>query len=159
MLNTYTQSHLEDWIERFLRGKQITSPSDLEIIELCRKMNIFIVQHEKRTCMTEICGVYVISIDSRSDPFQQRCELAHELWHILIEGGNNAVMPLQWKQYQEYKANYFSYHFCIPTFMLKNLNLPADQNKAALLVADIFKVTCEFAKRRLGLYYNKIKYH
>ncbi|QQD82637.1 ImmA/IrrE family metallo-endopeptidase [Bacillus siamensis] len=154
----YTQSHLEDWIESFLREHKITTPSELKLVKLCRKLNVFVLFDDRESYMLDIAGVHIVGINNRLSYQQQRSDLAHELWHILLEGGDNELMPPHWKQYQESKAGYFSYHFCVPTFMLRQMNLPSDEEAAARLVSDTFKVTFDFAKKRLRIYFNKLNY-
>ncbi|QJC96947.1 Phage-related protein YqaB [Bacillus mojavensis] len=39
-------------------------------------------------------------------------------------------MPATWTDYLEWQSNYFTYHFCIPTFMLRNINLSYIQSHA-----------------------------
>jgi hypothetical protein len=45
------------------------------------------------------------------------------------EGGKK-TMPATWTDYLEWQSNYFTYHFCIPTFMLRNINLSYIQSHA-----------------------------
>ncbi|WP_407951628.1 hypothetical protein [Planococcus sp. A6] len=37
------------------------------------------------------------------------------MWHA----GDQALMPLTMRDYQEWKAENFSQHLCLPTFMLE----------------------------------------
>ncbi|MET1032334.1 ImmA/IrrE family metallo-endopeptidase [Domibacillus tundrae] len=55
-------------------------------------------------------------------------------------------------QLQEWQANTFALHFCIPTFMLQKLDLPFHKQLAITEVAHIFGVAYTFAEERLALY-------
>ncbi|TWM59962.1 hypothetical protein CHCC14814_2539 [Bacillus paralicheniformis] len=66
-------------------------------------------------------------------------------------------MPKFWSDYQERQANYFSYHFCIPTFMLRGMKIPHNYFFDARLIAKTFKVTETFATTRLNMYFNKMR--
>ncbi|MCY7985062.1 ImmA/IrrE family metallo-endopeptidase, partial [Bacillus inaquosorum] len=59
------------------------------------------------------------------------------------------------KRYLEYQANYFAYHFCIPTFMLRAMDIPHNLYNAAKVIADAFKVPELFAMTRINMYFNK----
>ncbi len=59
------------------------------------------------------------------------------------------------RQLQEYQANSFMYHFCVPTFMLEKISLPRMQSEAIKLIGDTFNVTYPFAAQRLEMYRRK----
>ncbi|WP_160141572.1 ImmA/IrrE family metallo-endopeptidase [Salicibibacter halophilus] len=80
---------------------------------------------------------------------------SHELSHVLLNKGNQKRMDERFLYYQEKKANHFSYHFGIPTFMLENLELPQTLKTASMYVANLFHVTFDFALKRLKQYLSK----
>lgn len=47
-------------------------------------------------------------------------------------------------------------HFCIPTFMLKKLNLPDTRLEAVCLIAETFNVSFQIANERLLRYENQL---
>src|SRR5699024_2925755 len=67
--------------------------------------------------------------------------------HYCFDSGSQRFLADTYKQYQEVKADYFAYHFCIPTFMLERL-----KGVTANDVARIFNVEFDFAIRRLDMY-------
>lgn len=65
-------------------------------------------------------------------------------------------MPKAFRLKQEYQARNFALHFCIPTFMLRKINLPSERNHAIAVIADTFEVTNSFAAARLDHYEKQI---
>jgi len=53
--------------------------------------------------------------------------------------------------HQEYKADYFAYHFCVPTFMFRKL-----RELNIYEIMNLFNIEFDFGLRRLELYKNKI---
>ncbi|MDA6790899.1 hypothetical protein OSL42_26375, partial [Escherichia coli] len=47
-------------------------------------------------------------------------------------------------------------HFCVPTFMLLKLRLPNTRGQAVDYIAETFRVTHMFAKKRLEVFENKV---
>ncbi|MCY7581445.1 ImmA/IrrE family metallo-endopeptidase [Bacillus sp. S2(2019)] len=155
----YVKSHLEEWIEDLYRSINIQHSHQINFEQIAESLGLNVRFSPQKSFGFRALNKYVIVLDKRKTRQEQWLDFAHELCHIYRHENDIKIMPGTWNEYNERQATYFAYHFCVPSFMLKSLSLPPDQNKAALLVADIFKVTCEFAKRRLCLYYNKIKYY
>lgn len=155
----YTYSHLEDWITTFYKKHNICYPEDLNFEDLARKLGIWIHYKDVKSQFIEINGLYSIILDSRLPTAQQRIDFSHEVCHIFRHEGDQSEMHEEWIKYQEKQAHYFAFHFCIPTFMLKGLDLPKNQLHASQQVADTFETTCTFAKKRLGMYYNKLYFY
>lgn len=82
----------------------------------------------------------------------------HELAHVLFHIGNQRKMTESFRLYQEYKANQFMYHACIPTFMLDDLKINDYTYKTVLKVQHLFNVEFHFALKRLEQYIHK-KYY
>ncbi|HAM81614.1 ImmA/IrrE family metallo-endopeptidase [Ornithinibacillus bavariensis] len=74
----------------------------------------------------------------------------HELGHSLRHCGHQLKMHPLFKELQEYQANYFAYHFCIPTFMLDKLI-----NYTVKDIMALFNVENDFALRRLEMHKGK----
>lgn len=93
----------------------------------------------------------VIIIDSRLSPAEQHEQFAHELCHSIWHVTNQMLMPDFWTEYQEWTADTFANHYCIPTFMLLELDLQAYRTKKHLYyeMAELFGVTLEFATKRI----------
>ncbi|MDX5485445.1 ImmA/IrrE family metallo-endopeptidase [Bacillus pumilus] len=152
----YVKSHLEEWIEDLYKSINIEHSHQINFEQIAASLGINIKFSPQKSFGFRALSKYVIVLDSRKNRHDQWLDFAHELCHILRHENDFRIMPNTWNEYNERQATYFAYHFCVPSFMLKNLSLPADQNIAAQLVADIFKVTCEFAKHRLKIYFNKL---
>lgn len=97
----------------------------------------------------------VICIDLNLSKEKAREVFAHELCHCLFHVGNQLEMYELYREYQEFKAENFAMHFCIPTFMLLNMELPQYISEAIEFVADEFGVTNELALKRLEHYANQ----
>lgn len=93
----------------------------------------------------------VIIIDSRLSPAEQHEQFAHELCHCMWHVTNQLLMPEYWHDYQEWTAETFAQHYCMPTFMLLEIDLYIYSNKNHLYqdLAHKFGVTVEFAKKRI----------
>src|SRR5699024_8167333 len=87
----------------------------------------------------------------RSTKMQEWVEFAHEVCHYLQHVGIQLVMHPLFIDLQEYQANHFAYHFCVPTVMLENEN-----DLSVRKIMNLFNVEYEFAERRLEMYKNKL---
>ncbi len=75
----------------------------------------------------------------------------HEVCHFLRHSGLQLNMHDLFRKLQEYQAEYFAYHFCVPTFMLDELS-----DITIHLIMNTFNVNYEFALRRLDMYQHKL---
>ncbi|HLL60370.1 ImmA/IrrE family metallo-endopeptidase [Bacillus haynesii] len=80
----------------------------------------------------------VIILDSRLSPPEQWQEFGHELCHALET--KLTMSPLS-AELQEMQANVFAYKFCVPSFMLKRIQLSQVQIDLVRLIASRFKYT------------------
>lgn len=90
-------------------------------------------------------GLYSMVLDIQTLPQEQWQDFVHELAHVLKYAENPFNMNRMTRELQEYQANSFMYHFCVPTFMLEKLSLPRMQSEAIKLIGDTFNVTYPFA--------------
>lgn len=116
---------------------------------------IWIHYEKKGSSMFCINGLYSVVLDSRTSRQQQWEDFIHELGHVIKHCGNQFNMNHMFRQLQEYQANRFMYHFCVPTFMLEKISLPRMQSEAVKLIGDTFNVTYPFAAKRLEMYKRK----
>lgn len=77
-------------------------------------------------------------------------DFAHELAHILGHEGHQLSMQKPFREYQEWQAEQFAYHFCVPTFLLNQMKLPQLRCEAIGLIAATFNIDPIFASERLG---------
>lgn len=148
----YQTTLLEDWIKDFYYDIGIFHPHQLDFIEIAYRLGM-VVSFENMS--SRIYKEKVI-IDERLPPREQWEDFGHELCHSLRHYGNQMIMSEDFLQLQEFQAHYFSLHFCIPTFMLQKLKFPYTRGQAIYLIAETFKVTYLFAKKRLEMYESKI---
>lgn len=153
----YTNSHLEDWIEQLYREINITKPHEINFDRIAQALDILIVYNPETSFALRFNGMYTISLDSRKTRQEQWLDFAHEVCHDFRHMNDDKIMPIYWKEYLECQANYFAYHFCIPTFMLRQIEIPHNQYFAAKVIADLFKVPESFAYLRLNMYLNKAR--
>ncbi|MED5048899.1 ImmA/IrrE family metallo-endopeptidase [Bacillus siamensis] len=146
----YTKSHLEDWIERLYREINILHPSDINFDHIAHALDILIVYNPVTSFALRFKGMFTISLDSRKSRKEQWLDFSHEVCHEFRHENNDKIMPIYWKEYLECQA-------CIPTFMLRQIEIPHNQYFASQVIADIFKVPESFAYLRLNMYLNKAR--
>jgi len=143
-----TSSHLEDYIYRMYCGIHVTQPNQLDLETIAIRLGLSF-EFAPLDSM-HINGV--IFIDSRKSPIEQWQDFCHELCHALMHFGNQSMMPIQYKDYLEWRAINFAQHACIPSFMLDRMDLPYHEKKAIWVLQKTFHVDYEFAKKRLYQY-------
>ncbi|WP_079529924.1 MULTISPECIES: ImmA/IrrE family metallo-endopeptidase [Halobacillus] len=148
----YQMTHLEDDIKKLLESIHILQPKDLDIFIIAKRLGVdltFTDQPSHYQGNAIMLNVYL----SREELWR---EFAHELCHVLRHAGNQLFMPIDLFRMQESQANNFALQFCIPTFMLQQIELPYDIYEATHIVKRAFNVTPHFALRRLRHYENQI---
>ena len=155
-LRYYT--HLEDFIKNLYTQIDINSPENLNLNLISKKLDIKIFYWEEKSQAIFYDDMSVIFIDSRISFEKQWQEFSHELCHVLTHTGDQIIMPSLFREYQEFKANNFMYHACIPTFMLDKLNIYDLNAVTVSKIQQLFKVEYDFAKIRMENYLNQ-KYH
>lgn len=148
----YQTTLLEDSIKEFYQKLDINSPKQLNMREIARRLNIKLtfLNISSRTYKGEII------IDSRLSPEEQWLEFAHELCHVLLQYGNQIItLNNLFIEYQEWKANNFALHFCVPTFMLRKYNIN-NTNEGIRIIKNKFYVTDEIAQKRLNHYRSQL---
>lgn len=161
----YIYTPTEDYVKKLYHHLSIFVPEQIDIIEIASKLDIWVHFEKVGSKAFELNESYSMFIDSRLTSEQQWQDFAHELCHVLMHCGNQLQLPTDFIQYQESKAKNFAYHFCVPTFMLEQLDLPARKKEAIELISKTFNVEYIFAKSRLekwiqqkesNLFYEKI---
>ena len=150
----YQTSLLEDWVYQLYKQIGIYSPDQLDVQIIADRLGI---QLEFWEVSSRLYKKKLI-IDSRLTPEEQWQDFAHEICHKLRHAGNHMVMPDMFLELQEFQANHFSFHFCVPTFMLRKLNFQKSRKETVYLIASTFNVTYAFAEKRLVMYENKMLY-
>jgi Zn-dependent peptidase ImmA (M78 family) len=146
---TYVKSHLEDFIESLYTKISITSPEQLDIELIARRLNIEVGYSHKKSMCAEIGDIMMILLNENLSRVEQWQEFAHEVCHLLRHAGNQTELPFPFVQLQESQANSFALHFCIPTFMIEKLELTDHKQAAIAEIAQTFGVEYSFAEERL----------
>ena len=121
---SYTYSHLEDFIQKVYRDLNIHSPSELNIYTIADALNIGLYAISTNSCNSQALqfeGRQYIFLKGTLTAPENFETFGHELGHILLHSGNQQLMKESYRSYQEWKANQFALHFCVPTFMLQKL--------------------------------------
>lgn len=156
MFLLYSFTHLEDFIRNVYSKLNITTPAQLHLNDIADDLNIGIFHLPSPSQALQFDGRYYIFLDSRLPHQNQFEEFGHELGHILLHTGNQQNMLVSYRHYQEWKADLFAFHFCMPTFMLLQLS---NELLTSYKVSEIFGVSERFAHIRLEQFWNKQLYY
>lgn len=151
---TYTLNWSEEYVDNMYRKIGIHQPHQLYLEEIAARNKASIIYHPRESMRIE----NVIILDSRLSDAQKWQEFGHELSHVLWSLGNQITLPMPIQVYQENKSNNFAQYACIPTFMLRNLKIPAYEIEAIGLIMETFGVEREFAEKRLKQYIRNLTY-
>ncbi len=148
-------SHLEDYIKDFYTRIGITTPTLLDFREIAEKLGIKVFYWPDTSQALFAEEKPFIFLDESLTQQQQWQDFCHELAHVLLHSGDQFYMYTLFREYQEYKANNFMYHACMPTFMLDELQLYDYLPQTVVKLQELFNVEYEFALKRLTQYLNK----
>src|SRR5690625_632058 len=142
-MTNYT--HLEDYINDLYGLFAIADPHQLEVDHIARKLRLEVFYG---SASLRFNNDIVIKESTKQREWQS---FGHELCHFLRHIGSHLSMNRLFIDLQEDQANHFSYHFCVPTFMLNEL-----KEVNAHEVMTLFNVEENFAFRRLEMYQSKV---
>src|SRR5690625_5038122 len=131
-------TRLEIYVYQLCKELSINDPNQLKLEKVARKLRL-----EVRYSNSTYRFGNVINIE-RSTPEREWQDFAHELGHYLLHVGSQLNMHYLFVQLQEWQADLFAYHFCVPTFMLMRF-----KEVSAYVIADLFNVEYDFALKRL----------
>lgn len=145
----YFPTALELWVVNMFKRIGIYTPHDLEEKAIADFLRIFLYYKSLPTTSYENGHFRSITIDQRLPLDVQREAFYHELCHILRHSGwQTGLMPITFKEFQEWDAINFTRYAAIPFHMLRHFDL-MDPDIIPLL-ADAFKVTPELCQERLN---------
>ncbi|MGJ9460067.1 ImmA/IrrE family metallo-endopeptidase [Oceanobacillus sp. CF4.6] len=147
----YPMTTLEDVIEELYLKLGVIDP-DHPIEDVAERLGITLFYFEKPPFTMR----NTIILDPRLPKELQKEIFAHELAHALFHSGAQVSMPESFRLKQESQAKNFSLHFCIPTFLLREMKFPEYRSHAVSMIAETFQVTNGFAEARLQHYENQI---
>lgn len=145
-------THLEDFIKNLYTQIDINVPENLNLKLIAKRLNIKIFYWEEKSQAIFYDDMSVIFIDNRISSEIQWQEFSHELCHVLTHTGDQIIMPSLFREYQEFKANNFMYHACVPTFMLDKLEIDDFSDRTINRIQQLFNVEYDFAKTRIENY-------
>lgn len=96
-------------------------------------------------------GWMLVQVDALLPDREQRERLAHEIFHCLLHAGEQLQLPIPFVELQESQAKAGAAHLLMPLWMLNSLYLPSNREGLIHFLAETFKVTLDFSKRRVGL--------
>lgn len=155
----YTFTNLEESIKSLYFSLDIKKPYEIDMWQFANKFDIWIEFEEGKSELVEPQkDLFTICLDSRISSQKQWQDFAHELGHVIRHVGKQHELREYFRDLQEFQANNFMYHFCVPTFMLIEYNVSncLDIEHGAKFVSDTFNVTEKFAKKRLALFRDKL---
>lgn len=138
-------THLEDYINNLYTAIGIRKPSQLCKDAIAKKLGIDIIYKKKSF---RLDNEIILSKNSLSAEWMS---FGHELGHLLRHCGSQLNMNPLFVELQEWQADNFAFHFCVPTFMLEKLTCNNVED-----IKEIFNVDYDFACKRLEMYKNKL---
>ncbi|API92465.1 MULTISPECIES: ImmA/IrrE family metallo-endopeptidase [unclassified Virgibacillus] len=140
-------THLEDYIYELYTSIGIKNPADLDKQIIAKKLGVDIIYEEDKLFRfdNEISLI-------RNTERQEWMDFGHEIGHYLRHCGCQLNMHPLFIDLQEWQANNFAYHFCVPTFMLDKL-----YNYKIFDIMQLVNVDYDFVYRRLEMYTNKMR--
>lgn len=147
-LSLYRETPLESWIYELFKANGIYSASDIDIDLIASLFEVDLEYYEHRPFSCNITNV--IFLNKYEEDKKQRDVFFHELCHVLRHAGDQRRMHALFKQHQELEAGWFQMYAAIPFFMIQQLELPQTQNEAIHVIAEEFKVSYDFARKRLN---------
>lgn len=130
----------------------IITPPLLDFSAIARNLGIKVFYWADTSQALYADDLSYIFLDESLSKQQQWQDFCHELGHVLLHTGNQQRMYPLFREYQEYKANNFMYHACVPSFMLDELD-PSELTVKN--VQRLFNVEYDFAFKRLEQYRSK----
>lgn len=136
-------SHLEDYIFTLYKSIGITQPTEIDMLLIAKKLGVEIVYSKSAFRFDNEINLV------RGTKYEEWMEFGHEICHFLRHSGCQLNMHPLFIELQEWQAENFMYHFCVPTFMLQDLDLSRNRKKAIWEIERTFNVSHEFAEQRL----------
>lgn len=140
---------LEDYIFSLYQSIHVYTPDQLNMKEIASRLGVDIEYIDSSSKTLYAPQETIILIDRRLSSQKQWQDFGHELGHLLRHCGSQLTLPPPFIKMQEWQANNFMYHFCVPTFMLEKIPLPWRKGEVIAVIAKTFNVEFGFATVRL----------
>lgn|SRR5690606_29558324 len=142
-------NNTELFIMQFYESISVICPYELSIMHIAEKLNMEVCFWNFGSAIAQFNGIHKMFINKRLSEQQQWQDFGHEMYHYFFDNTRYDLLKESYAEYGESKADYFAYHFCVPTFMLDNLKGVDVYN-----VMELFNVTYDFALKRIEMYEN-----
>lgn len=153
MLKTSNLSLIEEKVLSIYLSMNISEPYQIyhdDMIEnISDLLDIKTYYFDESSEANNLGGSYRIFLNETQTKQKIWQDFGHELAHILAHGGCQLSMHEPFRAYQEWQAEQFAYHFCVPTFMLNQMKLPQLRCEAIGVIINTFNVEPNFAAERL----------
>src|SRR5690625_4454977 len=114
-------NNTERFTTQFYQYINVSRPSELTVSNICERLNVDLHYWEHSSAVAKFNVSYKVFLNKKNNSRQQWQDFGHEMSHYFRDQGNRNVLRESFVDYCETKADYFSYHFCVPTFMLMEL--------------------------------------
>jgi len=141
----------ERYIQKLFLSLGINCISQLNIKELSNKLNLDVLFWNYGSELAYYNGCFKVFINNNQSMQCMWQDFGHEMYHYFYDETNYNYLKETYATYGESKADYFAYHFCVPTFMLMQL-----KEVSVYVITNLFNVEYDFAFRRLEMYQSKL---
>lgn len=145
-----TYNHLEETIKKLYLKIGVTDTFELDAISIAERLNFSVYDISGISKYIDSHKTFYLS--RNCSPQERWQHFGHELCHALWHVGSQLNMKIEWRQYQEWKANNFAYEACVPRFILEKVLQENPFTDPVHLIADRFGVTYKFAETRYILH-------
>src|SRR5690625_2621592 len=142
---------IEKFVMRFYHAIDVHEPFLLSKEMIVDHLGIKLIYWKNTSSIARYKGNYYLFLNENLTGQRQWQEFGHEMSHYFFDQQDKRLMYSSFIDYIETKADYFAYHFCVPTFMLYNL-----KGVDVYDVMELFNVEFDFALKRLEIYRNKV---
>jgi|SRR5690625_662002 len=144
-------NNTEQYIQQFYKSIEINDPLLLTIELIVDHLELEVMYWPHSSAIAIHGDRYIVFLNDNLSMQRQWQEFGHEMYHYFYDETNYDLLKETYATYGESKADYFAYHFCVPTFMLQEI-----EGVDVYDVVRLFNVEFNFAYRRLEMYHNKI---
>lgn len=144
-------NNTEQYIQQFYKSINLCDPLLLTVELIVDYLDLEVMYWPHSSSIATYKGRYVIFLNDQLSMQQQWQDFGHEMYHFFFDNTQYNILKETYAIYGESKADYFSYHFCVPTFMLMQL-----KEVSVDVITRLFNVEFDFAHRRLEMYKSKV---
>lgn len=138
-------------VANFYQSINITDLTPITIKIVTDALNMKLSYWPHSSAIAHYKNRYRVFMNESINEQQQWQSFGHEMYHYLFDECRYDLLHESYAAYGETKADYFAYHFCVPTFMLQQI-----KGVDVYDVMNLFNVEFDFAMRRLEMYHSKV---